>query len=1025
MILKISCPTCKKDYRLTAPYPPPGRRYRCTCGATIHVSYPPDLRRVLEAQGLLGPSSRARGQPGGRGGSKPETADSGGLPARGTGPGAAAGPTLADGASRRHGAAATPGREEPVPARTGSSLERDPVGAEASPEQHEAPSGEGGQPRGTRREDRAEAGRSRDPVVRDDSQAEPAGRASRPRRPSATPVRSSPSPEPRPRPAARSRARKWLLVAGIAAGVVGLIGAGAGGYLYWRFSQNLPSMDALRTYRPPTPTRVYARGGELIGEFHGEERRYVLPYEQIPRLVVNAFVAAEDATFFHHHGVDYGGILRATIANLREQRLAQGASTITQQVARSFLLTREKSFERKIKEALLAYRIEANFSKEHILYLYLNQVYLGEGAYGIQSAAQVYFDKDAQDLTLAEAALLAGLLPAPSRYSPLDHFKAARERQEYVLRSLVRDGYISEAEAEAAKQEELGLKPRRNINKTVAPFVVEEVRRYLVKKYGDDLVLTGGLEVYSTIDLGLQQSAQRAVKWGVEQVDRRIGWRGPEKHLAKDEVASWLADYEAEYKRDLQASRPGGTERFGPPPPGPLPLVPGERYKAVAARVEKRYALVRIGSNEAILPLESVRWAYPVNPKRNWKYRSLDSLKRVMKPGDVFTVQVVGLECKAAKKLTGSSETLAEVTLFQEPAVEGALFSYSPKTGEVYALVGGYDFRRSEFNRVFQARRQMGSAFKPLIYAAALDHPDKVYTPATMLLDAPITMHMGEDAQQVPGYETLWKPANYDKDYLGEIMLRKALYLSRNTVAVKVLTDIGVDYAYEYVKKLGIESPINRDTSMVLGSSSITLMELCRAYSAFASGGAIVEPVLVDRVLDRDGKVLEQRPQVPRRKEVMPPSTAYIMADLLQDVVRHGTGAKALRLGKITAGKTGTTNDFVDASYIGFTPDLVTGVWVGYDQPKSMGYGQAGGDAALPFWIEYMKDALEVFPPSRYPVPPDIVFATVDTKTGKLAGEHCEHKVRLPFKRGEAPVEAAPDPGQVAVEDFLSADQGL
>ncbi len=968
MVLKISCPSCKKAYRLTEPYPLPGRRYRCTCGSVIRVSYPPDILRALEADGLL-PSSDT--SPSGRAGSADTP-----TPEPGRGP-------------------------ETSPA---TDSEGRPGADTGGPEPERVVSAEGGSRDQARPPEPERVGYPEDQGRHPEGKGEASARGSRKR---------------------RSPGRKFLLVALGFLVVAGLGAAGFGGYLYWHFSQNLPSLETLETYRPPMPTRVYARDGELIGEFHGEERRYVLPFEQIPKLLIEAFVAAEDAMFFHHHGVDYMGILRATIANLREQRLAQGASTITQQVARSFLLTREKSFERKIKEALLAYRIEANFTKEHILYLYLNQVYLGEGAYGVQAAAQVYFDKDAADLDLAEAALLAGLLPAPSRYSPLDHFNAAKERQRYVLRSMVRDGYITEAEAEAAEQEELALKPRRNINKTVAPYVVEEIRRYLVKKYGDEKVLTGGLEVHATIDLALQQSAQRAVKWGVERVDRHIGWRGPETHLEEGRIEAWLADYEKKFKHDLQASRPGGIERFGPPPEGPLPLEVGKRYKAVAMTVKDRHALVRIGSNEAILPLENVRWAYPVNPKRNWKHRSLDKLTRVMKRGDVFTVEVLNLACPKAKKLTGSDTKRPEVTLFQEPAVEGALFSYSPKTGEVIALVGGYDFERSEFNRAFQARRQMGSAFKPLIYAAAMDHPTKVYTPATMLLDAPITMHMGEDAPKVPGYELLWKPANYDKDYLGEIMLRKALYMSRNTVAVKVLADIGVDYAYEYVKKLGIESPINKDTSMVLGSSSITLMELCRAYSAFASGGWIVEPVLVDRVLDRDGNVLEERPPEPTRTRVMPASTAYIMTDLLQDVVRHGTGIKALKLGKITAGKTGTTNDFVDASYIGFTPELVTGVWVGYDQPKSMGYGQAGGDAALPFWIEYMKDALKVYPPSRYPVPQDIEFATVDTETGKLAGEHCEHKVRLPFKRGEAPVEAAPDPGQVGIEDFLSADQGL
>jgi penicillin-binding protein 1A len=324
-----------------------------------------------------------------------------------------------------------------------------------------------------------------------------------------------------------------------------------------------------------------------------------------------------------------------------------------------------------------------------------------------------------------------------------------------------------------------------------------------------------------------------------------------------------------------------------------------------------------------------------------------------------------------------------------------------------------------------QAKRQMGSAFKPLVYAAALDHPDKVYTPATILLDAPITMHREgvDDATPDPTNSDLWKPSNYDRDYLGEITLRKALYMSRNTVAVKVLTDIGVGYAYDYVKKLGIESPLNRDTSMVLGTSSVTMLEMCRAYSAFAAGGAIVEPVFIEKVVDRDGKVLEQRPAAPVKTQVMPASTAYIMTSMLQDVVRQGTATRALELGKTTAGKTGTTNDFFDASYYGYTPQLVTGTWIGYDQPRSMGYGQTGGDTALPMWVEYMKAALKVYPHTDYKVPEEVEFAVVDEQTGRLANEETKRRVRVPFQKGEAPTDAL-EPGQVGTEDFLAEDHG-
>lgn len=787
--------------------------------------------------------------------------------------------------------------------------------------------------------------------------------------------------------------------------------------MVWAYSQQLPPLDALYQFRPALVSQVFASDGTLIGEYYGEERRYVVPYERIPKQVIHAFVAAEDHTFFEHSGVDFRSIFRALLTNLREQRMAQGGSTITQQVARSFLLTRQKSFERKLIEALLAYRIETELSKERILFLYLNQIYLGEGSYGVKAAARTFFDKELEALTLAEAALLAGLPPAPSRYSPFDNFREARERQKYVLRNMQLKGFITPEQARAAEAEELALVPRRSLNRQRVPHITEYVRRLLVGRFGEDQVYKGGLQVYTTLDVSLQQAAQAAVRAGVERTDKRMGWRGPLRQLPLSDIQAAALAYEEGFKKKQQQARAGGIARFGPPPSGPMVLELGKVYEGIASEVTDRYAVVRVGSLEGILPLENMRWAYKVDPERTWKGRQLDRVTRVMKAGDLFYVKVESLA--SAKALGPGKRTgRLELSLHQDPELEGGLIAWRLEDRAVLAMVGGYDYERSQFLRPLQAKRQLGSAFKPLIYAAALDHPNRKYTPATMLLDAPVAIDLG--------HGELWKPDNYDGDYLGEIPLRRALYLSRNTPAVRVMQDLGTRYALQYVKKLGFTSPMEEHYSMVLGTPSVTLLELCRAYTAFADRGQLVEPEFLDKVLDRDGKVLYARSKVPLKTQVMSPSTAYLMTSILQDVVNHGTATKALVLKKRTAGKTGTTNDFVDASYIGFTPQLVAGAWVGFDKPQSMGQAQTGGDVALPLWIDFMEQALQSYPDDDFKVPDDVIFVDVDPDTGRLAAEGSEHRVRLPFKRSRLPEAPPPvEEGQVESADFLSVDEGL
>lgn len=612
-----------------------------------------------------------------------------------------------------------------------------------------------------------------------------------------------------------------------------LLLAGAATGFYFTFVFDLPRLTTLKDYQPYIISEVYSDDEVLIGEFF-MERRVVVPLSQMPRFLIKAFVAAEDARFFEHRGIDYWRILGAAFRNIEAFDVVQGGSTITQQIAKSFFLTPERSFTRKVKEAILAQRIERYLTKNEILHLYLNQIYLGEGAYGVAAAAKTYFGKHVQNLTLAECAMLAGLPPAPNSFSPLRHPKKARERQLYVLHRMAERKLITKELAKKAATEEVRVRPRVAKGYNEAPYVVEQVRMYVEEKYGKEKLYKGGLKIYTTINTRMQQAAQRAVLKGLEEFEAREG------------------------------------------------------------------------------------------------------------------------------KGKGRSQ------------VQGALVALDPRSGYILALVGGRDFSSSQFNRAIQARRQAGSAFKPIVYAAALD---KGFTPATVIVDEPISYI------DVPGKEP-WEPQNFDREFWGPITFRKALTFSRNVVTVKIAQNIGVDYLIEYAKNLGIKSKLEPNLSLALGAANVSLLELTSAFGVFAAQGYRAEPFLITKIVDKDGTILEEAEA--SAVEVISPQTAYLITSLMQSVIQEGTGQKAKALGRPAAGKTGTTNDIRDAWFVGFIPQqLVAGSWVGYDIEQPLGTHETGAVAALPIWLEFMKEVLTGKPVENFSVPGGIVFLKLDPATGE------------------------------------------
>jgi penicillin-binding protein 1A len=789
----------------------------------------------------------------------------------------------------------------------------------------------------------------------------------------------------------KSFLRRFILASVLVLSLLSILAvmAAVGGYQY--ISQDLPRINSLMDYRPPIISRVHAEDGRVIAEFF-KERRIVIPLAEVPPLLVKAFIAAEDSRFFQHQGVDPFSILRAAIKNLEAGTIRQGGSTITQQVTRSFLLTPERSYLRKIKEVILSYRIEKAFTKEEILFLYLNQIYLGHGAYGVQAAAENYFGKPVKELSLAECAILAGLPQAPTRYSPFRHPEQARVRQVYVLNRMVEEGFITREQADQALALKLDIKPRRNIYVEEVPYYTEHVRRYVEGKYGADALYNQGLQIHTAVDIDFQKQAEQEVNRGLREIDRRQGFRGPLRSLAATEIEGFLQ----EQSTDLEIT----------------PLQPGRTIPAVVAQVndQAKTVSVRIGKDTGVLALADMSWARKPNPDVAPQDAKLRQPSAALKTGDVILVKI-----KDARR---DPREPWRVALDQEPLVQGALVCLETETGLVKAMVGGRDFSENQFNRAIQSRRQPGSSFKPIIYAAALDRtfsdPKKVYTPATVIIDSALVF---EDR----GRDQSWKPKNYKDTFYGPTLLREALAQSRNVVTVKILQDIGVDYTIDYARKLGITSDLTRTLSLALGASGVSLFELTRAYSVFANQGFLVEPVFVLKVVDRDGQVLEEA--FSERRKAIEKDTAFIMTSLMESVVQHGTGQRIKALGRPAAGKTGTTNDMYDAWYIGYTPEYVTGVWVGFDSEAPLGKTETGAAAASPIWLEFMKRVLANEPVKAFQAPEGVVFAKIDAETGLLPVTESRKTIFECFKEGTVPSDFSKRPGEVKeTEDFFKKD---
>ncbi len=763
-----------------------------------------------------------------------------------------------------------------------------------------------------------------------------------------------------------------------AAGLV----AGAGVYLY--FTRDLPDLTRLHDYHPNLITRVYASDGQVIGEFY-IERRIVVPINRMPKHLINAMLAAEDSKFYEHEGIDYMGIFRAFYKNLKAGRIVQGGSTITQQVAKSFFLSSEKKLSRKIREAIMAYRIEKQLTKDEILHLYLNQIYFGNGAYGVEAASETYFGKNVEDINLAEAALLAGLPKAPSRYSPYANPELAKQRQEFILKRMLEEGFITLDEAEKALNEPLKLKPKRIRTLWVAPYFTEYVRRYVEEKYGEDLLYKGGLNVYTTLDVNLQKAANEAVSYGLRRHDKRRGYRGPVMTL---KTIEGIESFREETQRKLEKR----------------PLSVGKIYKGVVIEIDDKAKSLKValGRYDGIIRYADMAWAKNYNPTQDPKGGKTVDPIRLFNIGDVIEVMV--------KALPEDASSPIPLKLEQEPLAQAALLAIEPESGYVRALVGGADFSKSQYNRAIQARRQPGSAFKPIIYAAALD---KNYTPATIVVDSPLVFEdKNNDAQ--------WKPRNFEEKFHGPTTIREALTKSRNVVTVKVLRDIGIDYAISYARKLGIKSKLSRDLSLALGSSGVSLLEMTVAYSTFANMGWRPDPIFITKITDREGNVLEERR--PHSEPVISPQTAYIMTNLLQGVIENGTGWRAKALGRPAAGKTGTTNNLNDAWFIGYVPGLVAGAWIGYDDEKPLGKMETGSRAALPIWLRFMQAATEGTPPENFPMPDGMEFAKIDPETGLLAGPNTKNPVFEVFKVGTAPKKMAKSPEDEKEMDFFLMD---
>ncbi len=778
-------------------------------------------------------------------------------------------------------------------------------------------------------------------------------------------------------------------------GVVGFVGmvflAGFGLHFYLQLRKDLPDVNALKDYRPSLITTVYSDVDEPIGSFY-IEKRILVPLTEIPDLLVKAFIAIEDARFYDHTGIDLQGISRAFWANYRAKQITQGGSTITQQLAKTLFLSPERKMRRKLKEMLLAMDIERRFSKDEILELYLNQIYFGAGAYGVEAAAQTYFGKPAGALTLGEMAILAALPKSPSRFDPFKRPEEALVRRAVVLSRMESEHFITGEQRQSAQDEPLKL-AEKEICRDVNAYFVEHVRRYLMDRYGSQKLYQSGLNVYTTLHQEMQQAATVAVRAGIRDYDKRHGYRGPLGRASADVPPA-----------DGQTD--AAPPRAGDPTESPLAICVDQILEGLVTKVAAKGAWVQVRGETGFLPFEGLQWAkkgVPLDRSGDPDRVRWIEPKRpadVVRVGDRVLVKVHPYDPKL---------DMYPLSLEQEPEVQGALIALDPGTGQIKAMVGGYDYEKSEFNRAVQARRQPGSAFKPIIYGAAIE---KGFSPASVIIDTPVIF-------QDPNMEEKWKPANYSERFYGPTRLRVALAKSRNVVTVKLLQKVGIGHVINFAERLGITSPLAMDYSLALGSSVLTLQELTAAYGVFANGGKRTEPYFIRKILDYDGQVIEENHV--RVHDGIDPDLAYVVTNMLEDVVKYGTGHQMKELGRPSAGKTGTTNNFLDALYIGYVPDLVTGVWVGYDDMRPLGQSESGSKAAGPIWLSFMKEATKDWEKKPFIAPPGVIFVKVDEETGLLPSAGSESTYLECFRKGTEPREYAPVKGAKEV-DFFEMD---
>lgn len=840
-------------------------------------------------------------------------------------------------------------------------------------------------------------------------------------------------------------------------GLVGIFGI-----ISW-VASDLPQINSLSDYRPPMNSRILAKDGTVLLEI-GKETRDVVEFKDIPPRVVGAFLAAEDDNFYNHKGVDYFGIARAFMVNLKEGRLVQGGSTITQQVAKSLLLSKERTISRKIKDLLLAQKIEEKFSKEDILYLYLNQVYLGGGYYGVKAAMKGYFDKELEEASVAESALVAGLLVAPGRYSPYVSPLYAKRRQLYVLKRMYETGKIDFKDYEMAKIEDIKMRLRSNVSMKGGHFT-DWIRQQVVGKVGEDEFLTEGFEVLTTLDWTLQEKAEESVLSNLKELDKRQGYKGPIGNLATEDLidAELVKQREKIYRESSSyfffttkgfnkfeyENSEGEWEKMSAdltrsqeaiPPKLKSTVVVGnsadenlsklikvnKTYPAIVLKLDdaQRLAYISIGGARAIIPESGFNWAHPrkLDEEPKW-YPPITKPSAILKKGDQIYVSITSLNqtiwpliSDDFKKNTKDvelikllqSQKMLVASLDQKPEAEGAFIALDPRSGHVLAMVGGSDFSKSQFNRVLQSLRQPGSAFKPFIYAAALE---KGYHPSQILLDTP--QALGGNASNLS-----WKPRNYDGEFKGQMTFRRALEVSRNIPTIKLLQDVGVPEITEFVNRFGMKVDLPKDMSISLGSFGISLAELVKAYGVFANGGNKISMKAITSVKDRNGKkyefiennqvelikpvdemvdptITQQPPLEDEWKKTLKNSRVYdarlshVMTKLLEGVMIYGTGASAKDLSANIAGKTGTTNNFVDALFVGFTGSIVAGSWIGFDNNLTLGYGETGGKTALPIWKDVMEAGIAKYGAPEYVAPEGIINIMVNKETGRplRAGE--------------------------------------